>query len=195
MNLQRSHQGAAALLVTVCGSAAAGPTLLATYRKDASAGGGSAPITELATHFALQLPTSPPFGPPVDPNVGVGVGVVWQNGQTGAAEFTSLTDSYFDSFAQHATDGVDDWIGIYTPWGGFLQRESEVFGHTPDLGGFELDSVRLIVHDLSFEPLPKLDGSEIFWDVTYEFYGTPVPEPTALGYFVTGLLLVSHTKR
>jgi hypothetical protein len=156
----------------------AGPVLLASFNKDANAGGGSGPILDDHVQFVLQLPTSPPFGTPVDPNVGVGAGTYWASGSSGSARFNVDNDPLMSTFGTLATDGMDTWIGIYTQWGGYVQPESEVFGRAPDLMGYGLSEIELVARFVEVIPLSDLGGSMVYWDVTYNFYGMPIPEPS-----------------
>lgn len=174
------------VLLSSAATASAGSVLLASYNEDASSGGGGGPILGNQVQFVLQLPTSPPFGPPVDPNVGVGAGQTWASGSTGSTLFNRHEDPAVASFASFASDGVDAWIGIYTPWGGYVERESDVFGRAPDLVGYELNDVELVVHFVEVVPLPELNGSMVHWNVTYNFYGTPIPEPITVSLLCIG---------
>ena len=54
--------------------------------------------------------------------------------------------------------------------------------------GYELDFVRLIVRSVHFEPWLS-DGVTVNYGLTYEFYGSVVPEPETLGLLCAGLSL------
>jgi hypothetical protein len=62
--------------------------------------------------------------------------------------------------------------------------------------GNEVSFVRLIVHDTLVEPyFEEPFGEGIQWEVemTYEFWGQPIPEPVTLALVALGALVV--TKR
>ncbi len=184
--MRRTFGIATAAIFVSSSVACAGPVLLESFRQDARVGGGSGPITDLRGPFVLHLPHSPPQGPPVDPLLGVGAGVWWEEGETGVARFDAENDPFFENFELFATDGSDGWIGVYTLWGGYLYRESEFFGVAPDLYGFDIDHVLLHVDYLGFRLYPDLGGSAILYDITFEVFGTVVPEPACVAYLLCG---------
>ena len=163
------------------------PVLLASFRQDALSGGGSGPIVDPHTTFGLQLPTTPPLGGFVDPLVGVGTSVVWSADEQGSFDFYSENDQYFDGFSAEATNDLDQWLGVYTPFGGYTHRESELFGSPSILQGAMINFIRLNVLSLDFVPLPELGGSEIRYDIRYDFYGKPVPDPSVMTLLVFGM--------
>jgi len=170
-------------LLSSTATVSAGPVLLASFNKDASSGGGSGPVVKDQVQFVLQLSQDPPFSVPADPDVGVGAGIFWDSGATGSAVFSRHKGSAVSEFAALASDGNNDWVRIYTHWGGYVFQESEVFGRGSDLIGYDLSEIELVVHSVDVVPLPEVGGSMVYWNVTYNFYGTPIPEPQ------TGILL------
>lgn len=119
--------------------------------------------------------------------VQLGRGVFWEQGDTGSVEFGAATDPGFEVFADLATNGMDDVFGdgVFWPTGGVISRslESEVFQGSPDLVGFELDFVRLSVRQVDFTPFESptgVPGVTVDYDLTYDFFGHPIPEPSSI---------------
>ncbi len=148
--------------------------------------GGVAPEADGRVEFILQLPTASPPGEVS--GLGMDLGIFWEDGDQGSFDYSSGTDEGFDDFASFATDGIEQkfvlWDFFPSGSGGGTPPvlESLLFGASPDLVGNDLDSVRLIVHEISFESWvpdpahPEIEGFLYSADLTYEFYGTPVPE-------------------
>lgn len=186
-----SHITAVSVLAS-CAMVHAGPVLLASF--DLTSGVGSAgtgPPPEHHAQFVLELR---PFIIGDGPRIGLGL--FWEDGDSGVADFTLETDSGFSGFADLATNGIDDWLVdlILFPDGGGSgggAPESVRLGTSPDLIGYQLDVVRLIVHDVTIEPWspkdsPELDGTRVLAHLTYEFYGTVIPEPATLSLLAAG---------
>jgi len=106
-----------------------------------------------------------------------------------------------------ATNGVNDQYFIHVTWpngtgGAGGGAESRLFNHhpyigePPDLVGYELELVRLTVHAVHFEPWPEGgdgDGYLVQANLTYECFGSPVPEPPTLLLLVGGItFLLRH---
>jgi hypothetical protein len=149
------------------------PLLFALDRQES---GGHSPVSEPPIEIWLQH----------DPGVlpfqqrEIGRGILWDDGDFGTVDFRSSTDPGFDALVAGLTNGVDDYLFVLTPWpgyggGGGGGRESEFGFGSPDFVGYEIDRIRLIVHDVQIEPWE--DGYSADVDVTYEFYGSPIPEP------------------
>lgn len=184
----------AALFLSCTAAANGGPVLLGSF--DAFTNGGSAPHSDPRLQFILQLPTTFP------PNEFFGLGmdrdIFWEDGDLGSAYFDASNDSAFESFALHATDGVEDLFMLSTlfPSGGGdgnIGMESQLFGVIPDLIGNTLDYVELKVFDVRIDPWipdpethPEIEGFTFEAFPRYEFYGTPVPEPAMLCLLATG---------
>jgi hypothetical protein len=119
----------------------------------------------------------------------IGLDVEWSDGQSGAVELNSDNDLHYNAFAASAANGVDelylvsllfaDGVGIAA-----LGSESDLLGRVPDLVGYEVESIRLVVHDVRVEPLG--DGYDAEARFTFEFYGFVVPEPTSVALLVAG---------
>ena len=138
-----------------------------------------------------------------------GKGVFWEDGDQGTLDFTVDTAADFDVFSVLASNAIDDEFGIDIVWGngnagGIRTRESFIYGFDPsagepvDLIGYELDLVRLIVQDVAiapFSPLLNLDGFQYEFDVKYEFFGSPVPEPASIAYGVMIAFVFAYPQR
>lgn len=180
-----------------CGVAQAGPVLLASF--DHGVDGELPPDNRIG--FVLQLLDfdnnlgylGPPLGG-ATADVRDGPMVFWEDGETGVLEFTSGADPEFDAFAHFLTDGVDDVLIVFWQWeddggfGGGGAFESQMFGHDTDLVGNTLDLIRLTVHEVSIEPSGG-NLVSVSTRVTYDFLGSPVPEPATLVLFVLGGLI------
>lgn len=176
-----------------CGVARAGPVLLASF--DIQGGSAHAPEMEQRVEIFLELR---PFDAD-PPGFRLGENTFWSEGDQGILEFSAFDTTDFLRFADIATNGVNDRYLQYTLWpsgtgsaqGGF---ESRLFGREPalgelaDLSGYQLDLVRLSVRNVHFEPWPMPDptGFQVTYDLTYEFYGTPIPEVGTLVFLVSG---------
>ena len=124
--------------------------------------------------------------------------VFWQDGTSGSHDFTPTHTEDFGDFSFIITNGIDDELGLLTlnsagSGGGGLSPESVWgFGH-PDLFGNEIDLISLVVHDLSIQPYWSLQAGEgLQWNghITWEFWGTPTPEPVAIFLLAFGLAVV-----
>lgn len=177
--------------------------LLATYEFWTHGGGSPAP--EPRVEVILQLPTE--FPPTDFFGLGVGLDVFWADGDQGSFDFTSASDPAFDAFAASATDGRLDlailWTLLPSSGGsGDLETEENIFGNATDLIGFNLETVRLVVHEASITPWnPDPNDNPVFagykFDITgaYEFYGSPVPEPGTFVFCVLGIAVFSRRAR
>lgn len=169
-----------------CGVGHAGPVLLASFDQTSGVeSSGTGPPPEHRAQFVLELT---PY--PVVLGARIGLGVFWEDGDSGVVDFTPETDTGFVGLADLATNGIDDWVMdlIIFPGGGGGgggAPESVRLGTSPDLIGYQLDLVRLIVHDVTIagfspEDNPDLEGTRVLGHLTYEFYGTVIPEPTTV---------------
>lgn len=188
------------IALTSMGRVAKGESiLLASY--DFTSTGGHAPESDPRVEFVLQLPaTSPPTG-----YFGLGANrdIFWMDDQPGVHEFTSRDGMDFLQFAQYATDGIEQNISLWDLFpsgsGGAspLMRESSLFSASPDLVGNELEMVRLIVRRIEVDPwvpdpenYPEIEGFRHETELTFEFYGLPIPEPSTIALTVIGAMMI-----
>ncbi len=174
------------------------PVLLATY--EFWTNGGGAPQSDSCVELTLQLT---PQHPPVEyRGLGSDLGLFWEDGDQGSFDYDANNDSEFNEFATLASNGIDDVVILSTmfPNGGGkgnIGTESELFGAAPDLVGFDLEMVRLIVEEVQIDPwipdpvnYPQLTGFKYNVFGKYEFYGHIVPEPCSLAVQILGFLLL-----
>ena len=174
-------------LHALSGTASAGPVLITSL--DFHGGLGHAPESEQRVEFFFEI-TSADLDPP---GIRLRQGTLWSEGDEGIQEFTADTNPSFASFTDMITNGVNDRFLQYSLWpdgmGGASGRfESGVFdrdlaaGDPPDLIGYRIDMLRLIVRDVDFEPwpFPQNNGFTVDYNLTLEFYGAVVPEPLTL---------------
>jgi len=132
-----------------------------------------------------------------------GEGVFWPDGSSGSVDFTAANEPSFGVFSSHLTNGADQLLAI-------LELNSEGSGNgagnyesgwgfgNPDLAGYDLDLIRLTVHELSIEEYNDPEfGDGLIWDgsITWDFYGEPVPEPSSLACLALGALALRRAKR
>lgn len=135
-----------------------------------------------APDVSTQMPVWLWYGD-VDPMmtpVGVGSGRLWSDAETGTVDFDADNDPHFDAAALLLTNGVDDELTFFAGGGGSGRLESMWGFGTPDLVGYEVETIRLIVHSAEIHPWFHEEfgeGREWSFDITWQFYGTPVPEP------------------
>ena len=187
-------QATLAMALGLTATASAGPVLLSSY-SDIS-GGGRGLWSDPRVQFELGL-TSPMTGQ----GAHIGRGVFWSQDQTGFFDFSVENSVDFDLFEILATNGLDNQSGVSAIWsdgsgGGHGVKESVLFdrfppiGHPPDLIGYDLDFIRLIVNRLDFTPWipePGLEGLYYSYDITIEAYGNLVPESTTVMLLLMGL--------
>ena len=117
-------------------------------------------------------------------------------GQTGDHVFTPGNTSGFDGFVTHLTDGMDDSLGRgYALSSGIsgmeFSSESSAFGTDTDLIDFDIESIRLVVDELTLTSDPTSYAFSA--DVTWEFWG--VPEPGTLSLLTLAGLAVVRRRR
>lgn len=186
-----------------CGAAWAGPVLLGSFDFDAQVElpvgtrvGFALALLDLDT--SLILPDPPLGGLRIDR--GVQPTMFWGNGESGVLEFTSATDPGFDDLASFVTDGIDDSLVVFWNWRdggayeGYGLRESQRFGLESDLVGNDIDLIRLTVHEVSLDPLGG-DLVSVQTHVTYDFYGSPIPEPATLVLLMAGFPVLMRRVR
>ncbi len=184
----------AVVVLGTCGTSVAGPVLLTSLamRKDAAISGTNLNI-EPRVEFILRS-SSESFGSWVD----VGRGISWSNGDDGSVDLSANTHASFTEFSSLLTNGVNDYFSQGTVFsegsGAFgFGPESELLGTNPDFFGYDLEFVRLTVADLLIEPyqgqqFPQISGISVTALVTYDFYGSPVPEPFTIVLLGAGMV-------
>lgn len=131
----------------------------------------------------------------------LGPSLFWKTGETGGLEFDASTTQDFDVFANLLTDGIDDSLLVFWRWerdGGFAGKgdlESEILGLRPDLFGNTIERIRMSVNDIFIDPIDPFMSS-VRVRVTYDFEGTPIPEPSTGGMAILLILWqVCHPKQ
>ena len=168
------------------------PILLASFNVRAGLG-TTPPPTDRRVAFVIGVGTKDTIGLPIDE---VGDQVFWSHGSSGVVDFTAKNEKDFPSFASSVTDGANDILytlaalapggGGGNGGGGFesdkLCKTYPCVGRPPDLLGYRLDILRLIVRSVDFERFEPKPGFfiDVRYDIAYEFYGTPIPEPHTL---------------
>jgi hypothetical protein len=134
-----------------------------------------------------------------DFRMGKSVAPYWRAGDSGSFDFTASNSENFAQFVSELTDGQDDLLGQEFelgdppgPGGWELMRESKLLNRTPDLFGYEVTAVRLLVHDVRMRNDPNWFRFEA--DITWEYWGR-VPEPSSCILVCWGCLLLAHSRR
>jgi hypothetical protein len=191
-------------------AAACGLVLASTPLANASApltsisvfnGGGFAPCSQIGPVEILIGHDPVPYVSPyfiVDYGHGLRM---WNQGDSGQFDISPANEPRFSDLAAILTNGTDNMIWFLSEMnaadptnsgvGGCGGPESIVFPTGHDLAGNQLDFIRLYVANVNIEVL----NPETHWvawtaDVTYEFWGTPLPEPAmAMPLLCASLLL------
>lgn len=171
-------RGVFAVLTVTCllGTAGARAELLTTlFVSESTSEGG---LLSGAARFIVEYDGSSTIGETVD----------WEPGETGTASF-SVLEPGFAEFALAATDGVDEplSIGFVTDSDGYAQTqlESEWPLGTPDLGGYTLTGVELNVFNFNY--FESDTGGVFEYELSWTFYGDPIPEPATIAGLLVGL--------
>jgi hypothetical protein len=136
-------------------------------------------------------------GPPPSYCIPVGRGLaLWNDGESGAYDITKANEPSLPVLATLLTNGQDDTLMLLSRIvggggdGGTEGTESRFFPGGRDLAGNRLDFVRLYVSNVQIWTIDE----SLAWrgwcaDVTYEFWGEPIPEPaTGLSMLLAVLL-------
>ncbi len=95
---------------------------------------------------------------------------------TGTTNFTAANSPTFDRVAAYLTDGINDQMSVSTSTpheGGMGQGtwESYFLGRNPDLLGYDVDFIHLVVNRLSLTP--SGNGTHVQENYTWQFWGHP----------------------
>lgn len=192
----KRYLSSALALVTVsflAPAAHAGSVLLATINQRGGLG-GEPPLTVHEIEFRLSASSSPaPFSP------AIGQGTFWTSDDVGnSVDFDMSNSEPFADFSRFLTNGIDDHLNFLAlvpgsggAGGGGLESSWLInpVGQegAPDLLGSQLDFVRLTINELSFERFEQDPGIfiDVVYEVSYELYGVPVPDPSSLVLLTT----------
>ena len=188
-------------VVLMAGAASAGPVLLGSF--DRYGGSGSTGITDPRVQLGINVLSINDLPDSVSLDMILFSDSFLEDGGSGTFEFDRDNSVLFSEFADLLTNGVDDRVGLLSIWSGFghvgIQGHFESFffdrdipaGEVPDFVGYELDFIRLVIRSVDIEPvtIQGLDGYLAIFDYTYEFHGTPIPEPGTLLLLVSGGML------
>jgi hypothetical protein len=125
----------------------------------------------------------------------VGDGIYWSNGETGSYVFDAGNTPDFDDFTEYITDGLDYSLYMRVAVPGMASEygkpESQWNFGDPDLFGYQIEFMVLQVYSTSVTK----DGDYISFsgDISWEFYGTPTPEPSTL--LMLGMGIAAFRKR
>jgi hypothetical protein len=185
-------------LLSVAGEASASQMVLGL---DYNPNGGAAPMSApQGLQFVIDFESSVHPGQFEE----FGRQAYWADGSSGSYDFSEANSPEFVDFVQLVTNGLDDEISLLT-WNDFyggsghMGTESAWGFGDPDLAGNQIDFIRLVVHDLTAQPYnpgpPAGDGLQWNGHITWEFWGTPLPEPAAaLPLLMASLLLRRKTR-
>ena len=202
MNLSTFFRATVLLLVALpCCSLRASELLSAAA---VFSGGGYAPCSEIGPVEFMIGHDPDPYVPPYSP-VEYGRGLrLWNEGDSGHFDITPGNEPRFADLAAVLTDGDVDMIWFLNVMdtrdpigvGGSGRPESAFCPSAGDLAGNQLDFVRLYVSNVDIEILdPQTRWVAWTADVTYEFWGTPLPEPATILLLVMTSLLRSRNHR
>jgi hypothetical protein len=128
----------------------------------------------------------------------LGSGIFWEDGDQGAVSFTSENCDVFDDFVSYATNGIEDYFVIWNlshnggGGGSYNISETIILDGNPDLLGKELTVVHLRINSLDiwpWAPFPGQEGYRYSVDITWEFYGAIVPEPSTAFLCMAGIIM------
>jgi hypothetical protein len=185
------------LFAAIAGEASANQPLYSlNYEPDGAHAPAHAP-QGLQFLIDFESPVNP--GHPED----LGQQAYWQDQSSGSYDFNSGNSPEFADLVQILTNGIDDEIVLLTHiefygGGGEGMLESEWGFGNPDLAGNQIDFIRLVVHDLSIQPYSNPPyGEGLQWNshITWEFWGTPLPEPASAFLLLCGSALFRRSPR
>lgn len=130
---------------------------------------------------------------------------LWENGFSGSADLTDALDYepffHFTRMVESITDGMSEPMFFYgSAWNcnqiltpsPFIM-EAMVFQTPTDLIGNNIDFIRLTVNDLGIDQMGEMSHYSL--SVSYEFWGTPVPEPATLVLLGVPVFILRHRRR
>jgi hypothetical protein len=122
----------------------------------------------------------------------------WVDGFSGTTDLTILSNQapffYYSQMIESLTNGLDEPIAFWGSVQGCNMLipdygpvpESGLFKSPSDIVGHQIDFIRLIVNDLRIDQMNEMSHYDL--SVSYEFWGTPIPAPTAAMLFVLPFL-------
>ena len=104
----------------------------------------------------------------------LGDGLRLADGGTGTFNFTAADDADFPRISRLLTNGLNDMIELDSllDGGSGIGGFEDYWLGNPDLVGFEVRYVHLVVHSLSIRP--EGTGTRLLSDVAWEIWGVPV---------------------
>ena len=190
----------AVIVFTVSPSSLPASTLITTFDRQIEGDYGAC---DLSGPVEFYLGLNEPWPSLITP-IGSGL-ALWNDGDSGSYDITPLNEPLFNDLSSTLTNGVDDLIFLLQGMpscsplnGGQGNFESLFFQNGSDLTGFTLDFVRLDIANVSINTIDN-DPHRLAWsaNVTYGFWGQPVPEPASLSFMMLmwPLLLRSRASR
>ena len=105
----------------------------------------------------------------------IGDEIEWADGATGSVDFNAINEPEFSEVQAHLTNGINEEIYLYLKHiYGCGSSESNWLGVNPDLVGYHIEFMRLIVHSLSITPGSPVNLIDAY--ITWEIWGTILPE-------------------
>jgi hypothetical protein len=184
--------------------AKADPILLASYDYHVDGGGASDPPRGGPWEVAFIIQLGYYDWEPYPVVRALGGDTRWKDGDAGRVAFNNDNSVAFDDFAHFATNGSEELYRIWDLNRGFggggsaYVPEATLLGRDVDLLGNQLTEVQLVVHTVEFwawTPFPGGEGYRYEADMTWEFYGHPVPEPSLTVFPLVCVLLLRSARK
>jgi len=166
-------------------------------------------VLSLAYGFNSFSGGTQPWG--LDIDLQLGADIQWTLGSSGVYDFNAINSADFLGVASRLTNGVTEDLSVgrlpfYSKPGSGLSfsgsfgtgPEDGMLGHSPDLQGSSIDFIRLVVDRVFIEATSYDTYGTLEWDLQakWQIWGTaPIPEPSGLLLFSTGMLLVGRATR